>query len=407
MPRLASHNLCTGCMLCGDACGKKAISFDYVDGFYVPVVNPVECVECKACERVCPELNTTQQEPAQILGPIAGWSRDPELLKRSASGAAFAEIAIHFAESSEKNDRKWLIFGASLQDGELSHISVSNLSDLHLLQGTKYMASNLQGCYRKIRSELSKGTDVLFSGLPCQVNALKSYLGSSKRTGILLTCDLICNGVPSHELFELTKTPKNIVAFRDKKHGWGHETALTWIENGVEKRETLSNNYLLQSICKNHLMRPSCYDCRYATIDRHSDFTLGDFWGYRGDDSEAKMGVSLVIPHNEQAKEFFEEVQSFKTIPVTWDECLPGNPRIYCGKRFIGQAIPTFLKRRLTQLKPMTVKTLLTGECRILADKQFQWIPFKLWLRHLHKKDLRLRSKSLAETLSKLNNGKN
>ena len=50
-----------------------------------------------------------------------------------------------------------------------------------------------------IRDRLEEGTAVLFSGVPCQVDGLKRYLGKDYPN--LLTCDLVCHGVPSPAVF--------------------------------------------------------------------------------------------------------------------------------------------------------------------------------------------------------------
>ena len=65
---------------------------------------------------------------------------------------------------------------------------------------------------------------VLFSGVPCQIAALKLYL--QKEYDNLLTVDVICHVVPSPGVFReyikyLGKGNKIInINFRDKHTGW-------------------------------------------------------------------------------------------------------------------------------------------------------------------------------------------
>ena len=61
------------------------------------------------------------------------------------------------------------------------------------IQGSKYVQSNINTTYSEIK--LEEGRWVLFTGTPCQIAGLKSYLG--KEYNKLLTADIICHGVPS------------------------------------------------------------------------------------------------------------------------------------------------------------------------------------------------------------------
>lgn len=71
------------------------------------------------------------------------------------------------------------------------------------------------------------GNKVLFSGTPCQVAGLKSYLG--KEYDGLLTVDIICHGVPSEKIFQSYLQfmegkyggGLTYFTFRDKNIGWG------------------------------------------------------------------------------------------------------------------------------------------------------------------------------------------
>ena len=61
-----------------------------------------------------------------------------------------------------------------------------------------------------IKSNLNIGKNVLFSGTPCQVAGLKSFL--HKDFDNLITVDLICHCVPSPMVF------KDYITFIEEKH---------------------------------------------------------------------------------------------------------------------------------------------------------------------------------------------
>lgn len=63
------------------------------------------------------------------------------------------------------------------------------------MRRSKYVQSNQIGVYQRIRDELQRGRIVLYSGTPCQVAGLKSYLG--RKYDNLITVDVFCHGVGS------------------------------------------------------------------------------------------------------------------------------------------------------------------------------------------------------------------
>lgn len=115
----------------------------------------------------------------------------------------------------------------------LSHIAVFRKEDLWRLRGSKYVQSDLGDTFREIREAL-KIRPVLFTGTPCQVDGLYRFLG--QRPENLLTCDLVCHGVPSPGVWEdmihsiESRKGKGVqaVRFRNKVTGWkdGHFTTV-------------------------------------------------------------------------------------------------------------------------------------------------------------------------------------
>lgn len=72
------------------------------------------------------------------------------------------------------------------------------------MQGSKYVQSSLGNIFKDVQKKLKNDIFVLFSGTPCQVDALKSYL--RKDYPNLLTVDIICHGVPSEQFLMITST---------------------------------------------------------------------------------------------------------------------------------------------------------------------------------------------------------
>ena len=79
--------------------------------------------------------------------------------------------------------------------------------------GSKYVQSNIGETYRNVKYFLEKERYVLYTGTPCQIEGLKTYLG--KDYDKLYTQDIICHGVPSQnisysDIIEFQNWKKNV-----------------------------------------------------------------------------------------------------------------------------------------------------------------------------------------------------
>ena len=67
-------------------------------------------------------------------------------------------------------------------------IAVENKDELYRLQGSKYVQSSMGVIYKTIKQYLINGKKVLFCGTPCQVAAVKNYIGVNEN---LLLVDIV------------------------------------------------------------------------------------------------------------------------------------------------------------------------------------------------------------------------
>lgn len=210
-----------------------------------------------------------------------------------------------------------LVFGAAYnEDMQLEHISVECTEKLELLKGSKYLQSDIGLTFREVRSFLKQKKYVLFVGTPCQIAGLYSYLG--KDSDYLFTCDLVCHGVPSPQLFQKYisylknkyKQPvlKNF-SFRYLE-GWCVRTSFEY-KNKIKTLVGIDNFYI-KAYLKNYLHRESCYKCRFSKFPRQGDFTLGDFWGIGRETPfihDVQKGLSLVIVNTAKGQLIFENIK--------------------------------------------------------------------------------------------------
>ena len=309
---------CCACGACLNICPKQAISMQEDEyGFLYPVIDENKCIKCGLCIKTCCyQRSELKQFPintyiAQTLNTD---------IKKSASGGVFASIAKQVIEADG------VVVGTALEydNGVLEprYILVDNLLDLDKLLGSKYVQSSTNKIYTVVKEQLIKEKKVLFTGTPCQVDGLKSYLG--KEYDNLFCVDIICHGVPSKRLFQdyikfLEKKYNNKIVdfkFRDKTNGWGL-TANACTANAGNKLIPCYMSSYYDMFLKSYTYRINCYSCKYANNLRVGDITIGDYWGVEtehpevlivnGGDINEKQGVSCVIVNNEQGKVLLEK----------------------------------------------------------------------------------------------------
>lgn len=353
MPQLASFSQCTGCQACVNACPRGAISMTNGEGgFLYPHIDEQLCVNCGLCEKACPIISEDLPRNFDKPKTYAFWSEIDRTV--SSSGGAFSSFARLVLK------KEGVVFGAVL-DNDLSchHVEIDSIDRLDLLRGSKYVQSSIGDTFRKAKFYLKKDRWVLFSGTPCQIAGLYSYLGSSYDK--LLTLDIVCHGVPSNEFFrayikkletKLNKGTINGFMFRDLS-GWGYSPAAL-INNTFYPVYGVDSLYM-EAFEKKAICRKSCYSCRFATFPRVGDCTIADFWGIGRHGKPFKhdvmKGVSLVLINNEKGTIAFDELDACFKEERNLEEALIengnlNNPNTFYLKR--DKLITAFLDKNKT-----------------------------------------------------------
>lgn len=323
---------CTGCFGCANFCPSCAIKMELSEeGFYIPKVDKNKCTDCGLCAKKCPVISFNSDNfSKEHLLVYAGFSNNDEIRLKSSSGGIFSEIAEHLLE------KEYVIYGAAwTKNFKIEHIGIKEAKDLYKLRGSKYIQSSIGTVYSEISNLIKEGKKVLFSGTPCQVAAIKMLVKNEN----LITIDVICHGIPSRIVFDeylkYIGENKDILnyTFRDKSLGWSNRLVKAQIENG-STYECIANEdgFFHGFICDLYL-NMACYECKFSTVPRTGDITLGDFWKI-SDDLMDERGISVVIGNNEKGIELLQELQKLdeiKLYPKTLESALKGNPRIVNG----------------------------------------------------------------------------
>lgn len=91
---LCSYDTCTGCRACGDVCPKKCIEFkSNNDGFYIPKINRIDCIECRKCMKACPVITSPINHNESNPRVFHAYSLNQQIVKTSSSGGIFVELA--------------------------------------------------------------------------------------------------------------------------------------------------------------------------------------------------------------------------------------------------------------------------------------------------------------------------
>lgn len=317
MIQLADKRKCTGCTACECVCPKACISMMADQGgFLYPVINTDACVECKRCMRACPILEKRKVQTEHTLA-YAAYTKDSGLRMDSSSGGIFSEIA------GEILDRHGVIYGAAFdKDFGVIHKCIESKSDLKEIRGAKYVQSDLDHCFKAIKCQLIDNRLVLFSGTPCQVSGLRSYLG--KEYDNLICIDFVCHGVPSPMVWKkylAYRAEKDCqgnlpeqIHFRCKDSGWSrYAYSMEFLyRNDVRYLRRNGEDEFLELFVKNYILRESCSQCKEKGYARKSDITLGDFWGIWDiiPEMDDNRGTSLVLVHSSKGKEMLKEIGS-------------------------------------------------------------------------------------------------
>lgn len=328
---------CCGCNACGDVCSKNAITFKTDnEGFWYPEVDMEKCVDCGLCEKVCPIINIDKLKKNDFKEPIcyAAIHKNYEVRFDSTSGGLFSAFAEKFYRD------KGYVGGAIIaEDRSIKQFISPDKSDLPKLRSSKYTQSNFEGFFRQVRDLLRNGEKVVVCGGPCQMSALRAFLGYKDYDNLLIL-DYVCHGINSpligrkgREWLEEKHQSKVVYSkAKNKELGWRNLTAKTIFANGDIEYQTKENNRFTHGyLITGAFCRPSCYDCKFKGFPRIADISLADFWGIEkvgGVDKsiDDNIGTSLVLINSEKGRRFFEEIKpKLKFVELPYQTALEGN----------------------------------------------------------------------------------
>ncbi len=333
---------CCGCTACANSCNHGAITMKAnEEGFIIPGIDETKCVDCGLCDKVCPHLNTPIDTSHFSLESFAEkkaylyFSYDLRR-KNSASGGLVYDIYNKVLEEGG------IVCGCVWNDKmEAVHILTDNAEQMHKMQSSKYVQSNMQDCYKQIRKYLKEGRKVAFCGTPCQTAGLNSFLGKTDRSNLISIC-LICHGVPSPGVWNKWKRVMEKkhgghlvdVNMRDKSYkGYSTSYVKYTFEYSLNGRESINDSHTSSKLrnvgmptylsdpyiflfTDDLYLRHSCNHCQYKADQNGADIIVGDY--YQSTPEAGNNGCSCVFAMNERGNMVINELEG-KIIPTDYE----------------------------------------------------------------------------------------
>ena len=319
---------CTGCYGCKNICPFNAIDMvEDIDGFIKPFVDQTKCKKCKRCINICPQLKSSKLNmPIKVY---AAFCKNVEKHLSGSSGSVFGAVAEKILE------KDGIVFGCEMDmNFNVKHVEISNINQLARIKKSKYVQSDINNSFAKVEEYLKNDKYVLFSGTPCQIESLKNFL--NKEYDKLITVDVLCHGVPNNRIFkdfiEYFETKHNCkikefdFRYKNKKIG----KYITRIKTSKNREffypwQGTSYTFLFMN---DYILRESCYDCKYVTLKRVSDISLGDYWNIEKKiiKFNNNLGTSMVLINSEKGLDIFNEIKnSFEYIETDCEDAVKSN----------------------------------------------------------------------------------
>lgn len=293
----------------------------------------------------------------------AARSKDFSLLKVSASGGMFTELAKQiFAKGG-------VVFGAGWDSSSMTvaHKCAENMEQLSEMRGSKYAQSSMTGVYSSVRALLKEGRIVLFTGMPCQVAAMRKCFGWNPN---LVLCGIMCHSMSEprvwkkyiSELERKFQSRVTAVSFRDERNGWRKSTMVVRFQDSTKDiAENLYANVYARAYFSGYATKQCCLSCQFRSGRCAADLIIGDFWGVEDHKPELDdgKGVSAVLLFTDVGRRLFDlcDIEKYE---LTYQQVLAKNP-------FLETSIKPNLEQRARFWK-VYEKMDITGAVKYAAE---------------------------------------
>lgn len=308
---------CAGCGACVSICPKNCFELTK-DELGFNIVRYVErgCMDCGLCKKVCPQ-NRTNIPQIKNTKIIIGQASDHNLLELSSSGGFWGVLSKYVISLGG------VVWGVEMDEKGLTHFTeIRDENELYRIQGSKYSEVNEPLNYKLIKKQLLNENLILVGGTPCQIFALRRFLGNRCYDNLILV-DLLCYGIQSPYMWQKylkdinkKNRPIKYIQMRSKRMSWiNYSMNIVYKDNHRYTRLRYWDPWLL-SYSTSIMNRESCSDCMAKKSEHLSDFTIGDYWAAEYLSSKPSFfnidkGISVVYIHSKKGEEILHQISDF------------------------------------------------------------------------------------------------
>ena len=303
--------LCTGCGMCSAICPKQAIKMRADDaGFLYPTIEAEKCICCGLCEKKCPSNQDMRQ--AFCTEAYLAKAKRREICVNSSSGGMYTVLSDAVLHTNG------VVYAPDFDNHMvLRHMRILSEDKRNHSRGSKYVQSSMVDVYSTLLKDLAS-RKVIFFGTPCQIAAVKAFVPEKSARNLYLV-DVICNGVGSPAVWKLhAERIENKFGhrldryiFRPKVDGYLTKAEVACFQDGSVR--IIDNNLWKYNpvYYGGNIMRPSCGNCKYASMNRIADVSIGDYShaATHYPQFDASMGASTLMINTAKGRELLGEIQ--------------------------------------------------------------------------------------------------
>ncbi len=271
-------SICTGCGACMNKCPLGAIETRPNEkGFFAPFVNEKECIHCGLCYKTCPAIN-------------AKGAKNEAKAYSAVCDQGGHNILSSLAEDIISN--KGVVIGPGFTDDYMwvIHEQINSFDKIDDITKAISVHSDTRKTYFEAKTRLDNGDEVLYFGLPCQIDGLYSFLG--KDYSGLYTVDFDCSGhssVKAYQSFIKEISHGNEIARVELGDDSEIATAV-YFKDKSQKKIPYSDSKWAEG--ENGIIKGDCcYNCKYLDNKRIADITIGK----TVDDKSSETGKARII----------------------------------------------------------------------------------------------------------------
>lgn len=310
-------DLCISCEICSAICPKNAISMEFDEGQFLPVVDENLCILCEMCIEVCPGINLDPLNKREkefsgnlLLGnsieSFIVYSKDIEIRNNSTSGGVITTLILALIE--QKIFDEAFVLNFDFFQNKSPRLQKSSNRDFILSASkSKYIPSSLYTVIKEISKKDNK--KYIIVGAPCQFIGLNEVIKRKNlnRDNFLFIgffCDKNMN-LNVLNYFENRYREKDTefidkLEFRTKeKTGWPGDIKISFNSGRISHINKIKRMEL-----KKYFQLNRCLFC-IDKLNPYADIACGDCYIKGKSD---KLGKSSIIIRSIKGKEIFNRL---------------------------------------------------------------------------------------------------